>query len=187
VVGGGVPSITGDSCVIGWGGCSGGSDPIDAGGIVGPFAESSKGAAGMGTFARGEPSAVRIAFTATCRPGAGAALTGTLPFKLLMLDPTGIRFEVLAPGAGAAGTGPAGPVMDGNAACGANPPAGPIPTAGWLENCGVLPIGAARADGSPCGGAAGVVRCAQPELAGVAAVGKAVGGLIRVVAVEAGR
>jgi hypothetical protein len=56
-----------------------------------------------------------------------------------------------------------------------------IPTGGWLENCGVLPMGAARADGSPAGWAAGG-RCAQAAAAVGDAVGIAVGGLTRVVA-----
>jgi hypothetical protein len=125
VGGGGLPNVTGESCVIGCGGLSGSSDPAAAGGIDGPAESSEAGAAGTG-IGRGPVSAVRTAFTATCRAGAGAALIGVPTFRLLMLCPRGIKFDVLAPGAGAAGTGPA----PGSAAGGAMPPAGVMPFVG---------------------------------------------------------
>ena len=118
------PNVTGDNCVIGCGGCSD-SDVAEAGGIIGPPASSADGAVGAG-IARGPVSAVRTALTATWRPGAGAALIGVPAFRLLMLGPSGIRFEVVDPGAGAAGIGTA----DGIAAGGAMPPAGVMPPLG---------------------------------------------------------
>jgi hypothetical protein len=179
VVGGGVgASITGESCVTGCGGCNDGSAPTEAGGMAGPFAGSS---GGMSTFTRGEPSGVRTAFRATCRPGAGAALIGVPAFRLFRLDPLGIKFEVLGPGAGAAGTKLIGAgAAPGSAVGGANPLPGPMPAGGWFVNCGLLPIGA-KADGSPCGW----FGRAQPVLVAVdavAEVGIAVGGVTLVVA-----
>ncbi len=173
--------MTGDSCVIGSGGWSGGSEPSDAAGMLGPFGSS----AGIGIAGRGEPSAVRTAFTATCRPGAAATLTGMPVFSPLMPDPVGIKLDVLGPAPGAAGTMlPLGtPLIDGNAAGGANPPAGLMPTGGWFENCGVLPMGAARADGSPCG--LGDC-CDQAALGAVEAAGIAVGGVTCVVGAPGG-
>jgi hypothetical protein len=104
VVGGGLASVTGDNCVMGCGDCKAGSIPTAAGGMAGPLAASSIGAAGTGRLSRGEPLGVPTAFTTTCRPGAGAAITGEPAIELFMLDPLGIRLDVVDPGAGAAGT-----------------------------------------------------------------------------------
>lgn len=116
----------------------------------------------------------------------GAALVGEPPSRPLLPEVDGIKLEVL--GAGAAGT----TLPAGNADGGARPPDGPMLVAGWFVNCGVLPIGGARADGSPCDLDAPPAGCCdQAELATAGVVddvGIAAGGEIRVgVAAAVGR
>ena len=158
---------------------TGNSEPLAAGGMVGPeaTAESSPVTAGR---AFGADSVVRAAAVTTCLFEPGTVLIGV---PALPLEPIGKRFDVLEPDAGAAGTLPAA----GNAAGGAMPPAGAMPPVGWLLNCGVLPVGAARADGSPAGLVVEAVDACgcrfQAELfAGAAATELVAAGWVRAVA-----
>jgi hypothetical protein len=168
--------------VIGFGGGIGRSDPAAAGGIVGP------GGVGKSSLVEGAGAAattgadVRAALTLNLFED-GAALVEPLS-KPLEPEADGSRFDV--PGAGAAGTTALGDTADG----GARPPDGPMLVAGWFVNCGVLPIGAARADGSPCDLEAGCCDQAEPATALEAVeAGTAVGGVNRVgvAAAAAGR
>jgi hypothetical protein len=175
VVGGSVTGAMDESVVIGFGGGIGRSLPAAAGGIVGP------GGVGRSSLADAAGAA------ATTDAGAEVRALPTLNLfedGAALVDPfnkppepeaDGNRLEV--PGAGAAGTTALGDTADG----GARPPDAPMLAFGWFVNCGVLPIGAARADGSPCDLDAGCCDQADPDTgAEVEEVGNAVGGVKRV-------
>jgi hypothetical protein len=112
-VGGSVTGATGDNCVIGGGGWTGISEPVEAGGIIGlPDSSPANGAAATATAFGAGGSVTRVEFRDNGPVAAGP------------------EFDVLAPAAGAAGTG----LPPGNGIGGAIPPTGVIPPLGCALN-----------------------------------------------------